>query len=392
MPKNVALMVNSLQFGGAERVIADLSVYLDGCGYAVHLFLMDDRDIVYDYRGQIHKISFIYKKNSWISTLFAWQHFLLTWFYKRKYKIDVCISAMDFLNFVNLMTPCGEKRIPGLHNYMWQSEVTPTLKDRLIEWCFARRVKKAYRVVAVSEGIREKALKLYKLPEEKVVTIYNAVDAPTITKMAVEPLNAEMSAFFTSHTFINAGRMVAQKAVHKLILAFSIVAEKCDSARLLLVGEGDLLPNLVALVQSLHVADKVRFAGFSKNPFQLIAKSLAFVFPSFYEGFGNVLIEAMCCKTPVISTDCTSGPREIIAPHTHETASRLTLCEYGMLTAPHDGQWTTQIDQSVLDMAEGMMLLIENEAMAAKYREQSAKRAKDFYVEKASAPWLQILD
>jgi hypothetical protein len=72
-------------------------------------------------------------------------------------------------------------------------------------------------------------------------------------------------------------------------------------------------------------------------------------------------------------------------------ANKLSLCEYGLLTAPHNGEWTTEIDQSVQDLADGMMLMIENEEMAAHYCEQSAKRAKDFYSEKASAPWKDIL-
>ena len=386
-------MVNSLHFGGVERVFADLSVYLQGRGHKVHLFLMDDTEIVYPYSGTIHKIAVYAKPGSWISTLLTLQYFVLTWYYKRRLHIDCSISAMEFLNLVNLMTPGKDEKIATMHNHKWQCEVTPTAKDQLIEWLFARRVEKAHAVVTVSEGIRQKALKLYhSIPPQKVVTIYNASGIERITQQAAQPLPPEIESFMTSCTFVNSSRLEAQKSIHKLILAFSIVVQKNEQARLVLAGGGSLMKQLQELSQSLGLGDKILFVGFVNNPFAIMARARGFVLSSCYEGFGNVLVEAMCCSCPVISTDCLCGPREIIAPGTDitQTADKVQACEYGILVPPpQDDGWNLTIDDCVTGLAQAMQMIIDDPDRG--YRQKALQRAKDFTPQKLYPKWEAIL-
>ena len=390
MKKRIALMVNSLHFGGAERVFADLSVYLHEQGHEVHLFLMDDTDIAYPYGGKVHKIALYAKAGSRLATLLLPQYFIMGWYYKRKLRIDYTISAMEFLNLINLMIPGKDKKIVTMHNHKWQCEVTPTFKDNLIERMFSRRMGKIHAMVAVSEGIRQKAIGLYDIAPEKVVTIYNASRTEDIAKQAKEPIAPETQAFMTPDTFLNASRLEDQKSIHKLILAFSIVAKSNDGARLVLAGDGSLRQKLQELARSLGLGDKILFTGFVKNPFALMAQARAFVLSSCYEGFGNVLVEAMCCSCPVISTDCLCGPREIIAPGTTGTADKMTACEYGILVPPpRESGWDLTIDDCVMEMARAMQMVMADKDQL--YRAKSLQRAQDFTLNRLYPKWETIL-
>jgi len=382
MKKRIAVMVTSLNFGGVERAMAELSVYLDRQGYDVHIFLLDDRDIFFPYGGEVHRISLFFKKYSLLNTIFTFQHFILTYYLKKKLKIDVTISALEFMNFINIMTARGDVIIPSLHNYRFQSEITPTLKDKFIERVFSRKVSKAQTIVTVADAIREKALSRYDLPGERIVTVYNTSDIDNINKLMRCPLDKKTEDFITPNTFVNISRLVKQKALDKLIAAFAGVAEVHTDARLIIIGDGNLRGELEKYAQSLGLSDKIMFTGQLKNPFNIVTKCRAFVLSSEYEGFGKVLVEAMCCGTPVISTDCMCGPREIIAPVTHGTAIGATLCEYGILTAPMDAAALT----------EAMKLVIEDDEVYKKYKSQSLIRARDFTPDIIYPKWIDVIE
>ncbi|NJK27869.1 MAG: glycosyltransferase, partial [Coleofasciculaceae cyanobacterium SM2_3_26] len=107
------------------------------------------------------------------------------------------------------------------------------------------------------------------------------------------------------------GRLVDQKDFATLIRAFSIV-KKVRKSRLVILGTGPNKPRLEALIEELDLRDDVDLPGFVENPFKYMARASVFVMSSAWEGFGNVLVEAMAVGTPVVSTDCRSGPSEIL--------------------------------------------------------------------------------
>ena len=382
MSKRVAIMINCLKFGGAERVMADLSVFLDKNGYEVHLFLMDDTNIAYDYSGTIHKISFGF------GILLSLSYFIMTYYYKIKLRINYTISAMEFMNFVNIMTPCNDKIIATMHNYKMQHEITPILKDKFIEWVFTKRVKRTHKIVTVSNAICEKMQKLYDLPKDRFVTIYNATYVKVLEGMAACALPSDIKEFMTPITFVNMSRFVAQKSLDRLLLAFDSVVKKYPLSRLILIGDGEDKEKLYELACYLGIQEKIKITGFLKNPFSIVAKSTAFVLSSHYEGFGNVLVEALCCGKTVISTDCFAGPREILAPGTEKVGVDVDLCEYGILSKFYpDGS-----GNGVKELAAAMEMVIENPWILEKYEKKAKERAKDFTPDKMYEIWKVILD
>jgi len=390
--KKIALMVNSLGFGGAERVISELSVALADKGYEVHLFVLDDAEVVYPYGGTLHRISFFCSKNSFLMTLFTLQHLILMRHYKKKLKIDVSISALDFLNLYNLLTPCGDRRIPTMHNYFLQCEMTPSFKDNLIENLFSKLVHTADSVVTVSKTLQKKTRELYpKMPPEKLLCIYNASDIERIRQMAEEKPSDRLCAFTGPKTFINVVRLSEQKSVHKLLIAFAAVCEKHSDAKLVLVGDGHLRDKLRSLSRKLGISKNVLFTGFVKNPFALMARCRSFVFSSHFEGFGNVLVEAMCCGVSVISVDCLCGPREILDPD-GPSVNGVVYGEYGILTTPHDGAWTEEPEESTEALAEAMEKILTDDDLHSHYCQKSAERAMDFSGEKIYQQWFDLIE
>lgn len=169
------------------------------------------------------------------------------------------------------------------------------------------------RIVCVSKGVADDLSEQHKLPAHKILTIYNPAYSPLIQEMASENVPGPMfSNSKCDFRFITVGRLTRAKAFDKLIAAFSNVAQSYPNCNLNIVGDGELRAELVAQTERLNISDRVHFLGFQLNPYKYLARSDCFVLSSDYEGFGNVLIEAMALNIPVISTDCESGPGEIL--------------------------------------------------------------------------------
>ena len=165
--------------------------------------------------------------------------------------------------------------------------------------------------VGVSLGVTAELAKVSGISANRLHTIYN----PIVSKNLLQKANETPDHPWFNNTgppiVLAIGRLDKQKDFPTLLTAFARLLDQC-SARLVVLGEGPLRPTLLALAHNLHISEHVDFPGFVSNPFAYLAKARLFVLSSRYEGFGNVLVEAMACGCPVISTDCRSGPAEIL--------------------------------------------------------------------------------
>jgi N-acetylgalactosamine-N,N'-diacetylbacillosaminyl-diphospho-undecaprenol 4-alpha-N-acetylgalactosaminyltransferase len=173
----------------------------------------------------------------------------------------------------------------------------------------------------------------------------------------------------SSFNFINVGAFRKEKNHKNLIEAFNKIRHL--NVRLFLLGHRFLKDELILKVKKLQLESQIIFLDFDTNPFKYLSKCNCFVLSSDFEGFPNALLEAMVCGLPVISTDCLSGPREILAPDTDPVATvkdHIEITEYGILVPVKNSEL----------LAEAMELIVKDKELHAKLRQKARERSLDF--------------
>jgi glycosyltransferase involved in cell wall biosynthesis len=173
-------------------------------------------------------------------------------------------------------------------------------------------------IVAVSDGVADELSLITSIPRKDIMTIYNPIVTSELQRKAQVPLDHPWFTPGAPPVVLGAGRLRVQKDFPTLIRAF-VRARAVRKIRLMILGGGkderrdaQYKAQLLALADQLGVADDVALPGFVENPFAYMARASVFVLSSAWEGFGNVIVEALACGCPVVSTDCPSGPAEIL--------------------------------------------------------------------------------
>ncbi len=168
-----------------------------------------------------------------------------------------------------------------------------------------RQIYSSQPAISVSEGIRQDLIDQFGIPADRIETIYNPIDIDRIRRLA----NETQSDIPTRPYFVAAGSARQVKRYDILIRAFA----RCDvDAELVILGEGGKHREYRKLADRLGVGNRLHLPGYRSNPYTYFKQALALVVSSDYEGFAMGIIEALACGIPVVSTDCPSGPREIL--------------------------------------------------------------------------------
>jgi glycosyltransferase involved in cell wall biosynthesis len=192
----------------------------------------------------------------------------------------------------------------------------PQARARILPVFMRPAYRAADGVVAVSEGVAEDLARLLRMERARITAIHNPIVTPRLLALAAQPLDDPWFARGEPPVILSAGRLVPAKDFATLLRAFQAVRRN-RPARLLILGEGTGRRALEALAAELGIAADVSMPGFVANPFCYMQRAAVFALSSRWEGFGNVLVEAMACGTPVVSTDCPVGPREILEGGRH---------------------------------------------------------------------------
>lgn len=255
--------------------------------------------------------------------------------YLRREKPDAVISAQSYANVgiviaSKLARYRGKVLLSERLNVSAASEFDRSLKTRTTFALMRLLYRKADAVVAISQGVADDLVRITRLSPDRISVIHNPVNHPDIHVKAQEPVDCNWLDNTEIRTVITVARLERQKNVASLIEAFSQIED--EDLRLLIIGDGSEREGLVDLTDRLGVPDRVRLVGSVTNPYKYMARSHLFVLSSLYEGLGNVLVEALALKIPVVSTDCPSGPAEIL-----EGGKFGTLVEPGNTQALADG-------------------------------------------------------
>jgi glycosyltransferase involved in cell wall biosynthesis len=393
MGKSIAIIIQKLNGGGAERVASNLSIHLSG-GYNKHIIVYNDENICYPYDGNLICVDTKANRNVFVKLINNIKRIYKIRKIKSKYNIQSTISFVENPNLINLFTRKWDRVILSVRNFI--SIGSKGIIGSLYKLMIKRFYNKADCIVAVSKLIKADLIEKYGIDDEKIKVIYNPYDIEKIRLLAAEEIDECYKEIFNDRVIISIGRLADQKGQWHLIRAFKKVKEKIPNLKLVILGEGDLYEELKKLIEDYDLGRNVFLLGYHKNPFKYLSKSWLFVLSSLYEGFPNSLVEAMCCKIPVVSTDCKSGPREILAPDTDISyaTKNVEYAKYGVLTPCCDGKHhdkSIELSHEEQLMAESICELYFNTELYNSYAELGLKRSEEFNIKKIVSEYESVL-
>lgn len=359
MKNPIALYLPTLCGGGAERVMVTLANGFVDHGLQVDLVLANaEGPYLADVSPSVRVVDL------GVSRVLVSLPGLVR--YLRRERPAALLSAMGHANVVAVaarwLSRMPTRLVVSEHNSVSLS--SRSLRERvvlpLLRWAYPH----ADGVVAVSGGVADDLAQVTGLPRKRIVVVYNPVVTATLLKQACAPLDHSLLGAKEPPLVLGVGRLTVQKDFPSLIRAFAKVRAQ-QLCRLVILGEGELRGELEGLVTSLHLSADVTLPGFTDNPFPWMRQSSLFVMSSAWEGFGNVLAEAMACGAPVVSTDCPSGPAEIL----------------------ENGRWGRLVPVGDVEaLADAMRA-----TLAETTHPDVATRARDFGVDQAVAGYLGVL-
>jgi glycosyltransferase involved in cell wall biosynthesis len=349
----LSLFVPSMRGGGAERVMLTLASEFARRGHGVDLVLASaEGPYLADVPETVRVVDLGSRRV--VASLPALIRYL------RRERPEAMLSAMGRVNVVALwarrLAGAKTRLVVSEHNTLslatqgaasWRQRFMPWLEHLFYPW--------ADGIVAVSSGVAEDLSQIARLPRGEIEVIYNPFPVDEIARKAEEPLEHPGFEPGGPPVVLGVGRMMAQKDFPALLRAFARV-RSVRPARLLILGEGEDRPRLEALARELGVAGDVLMPGFVENPYSYMRRSSVLVLSSAWEGLPSVLIEALACGCPVVSTDCPSGPREILADGRYGT----------LVPVGDDGA-----------MAEGILSALDAPAEPGVLRARAAELCKD---------------
>ena len=399
----IGVLIGSLGGGGAERMAMRLVDHLPERGYETCLLVLDrNQDYTDGYattkRIPVHLSGADVK---WPTVAKAamtpWQWIQLTRRLK-DLKPDLLISFMERANIVNLAQQSIPRKIISIrtHYSMMMAAKSP-LKRTLVTKAYQRLLPAAQKIVFNSVESKCDFERVYAPGAHRTRVAYNFCDQNQLKTMAMAPLSAHLPLPANGPLVVSCGRLSRQKGHWHLLRAFRTVGSTHPDARLVICGKGPLKADLVRFCRHLRIEDKVIWAGFLPNPLPLIARADLLVLPSLWEGFPNVLLEAMALGTPVITADCISGPRELLVPDSDPAlkTSWLDQTPYGVLVPPMDGRYRwreTDLSDAEAALARAISLMLDNDAYRLGCAAAALERARAFSPQTALKQWHKTIE
>lgn len=368
---HIAFFIRNLTGGGAERVMLNLASSMAREGVRVDLVLIKAEGA---YLQQVPKEVKIVDLNT--SDLDKGRSFRLpTSFqstsslpklvrYLRQERPAALLSATHYPNEIAILA----KYLAWVPMRVVVSEhTTLSLEARRVEQVSSRIAPLTARIfypwadaiAAVSEGVAKDLSAIAGIPRDKMQVIYNPVITPELFEKANEAIEHPWFAPVEPPVILGIGRFVAQKDFPTLIHAFAKV-RRVRPARLMMLGSGLEQKQLKALVRELGIEEDVAWVGFVDNPFAYMKQASVFVLSSAWEGLPTVLIEALAVGIPVVSTNCPSGPAEI-----------LDNGKYGELVPVGDRE---AIASAILRVLSGNIKSVDSEWLQQFTREAATKK------------------
>lgn len=360
--QKLAVFMPSLDGGGAERVTVILLNKLVEQGYVIDLLVANGQGV---YRQQVDpRINIIdFGKSRVASCLLPLIRYL------KLHRPAALLSVMNYTNVIAILA----RKVSGVscrlvltehNNAELALQNNTSAKYYLVNYLTKWLYRSADSIVCVSQGVADSIHRLLDIPKSKLTVIYNPVIHPGIMANAKQAISLPFVLSDGELLVIGVGRLSAQKNFPNLIKAFNIFI-RTKAAKLVILGEGEDRMALQELIVRLGLEESVFLPGFVENPYAWMRRADLFALSSSWEGLPTVLIEALACGCKVVSTNCPSGPDEIL----------------------EDGKWGELVPVNDPEcLAEGMHKALDRDDL-----QQTSARLEAFSIDYASTQYLEQL-
>lgn len=305
----ILLMYRDLTHGGVQKIMVYVANYFAGCGYDVTLLVGEAKGPYLNLLSSDVKVISINTKNR-----YSLCKHLITLL--RHHKPDILFTGVPSFNLIAIIA----KYISLTNTKVIISEHSNTFKEFSKSKNFSYKlsfllIPFLYRfsdaIIAVSKGVAKDLSKFSFIPCDSIKTIYNPAYSKSIAQVSKFEVNEDWFEYKDCPVIIGVGRLTEQKDFSTLLDAIYTL-RKTRNVKLIIVGDGPMYADLQMKIDSYGLNAYVKLVGFKENPISWINKADVFVLSSKWEGFGNILVEALAAGTTIVSTDCKSGPSEIL--------------------------------------------------------------------------------
>lgn len=303
--KNILFVIDSMGMGGAEKVtLAVAKGFLDK-GYHVDLIICDNL-VQLDIPQEINLYSLDFKKSFMDYTRYRHKLHRMIDTLTEKNGRGYALILVELQKATRLMMGYTH---PNIYHCVHSTLSQTAFKNRKGAKLFLKKrtlqnIYDGLNLITVSNGVQDDLVKVIGIKPKSIRTIYNPIDKDHITR-----LSQESNPIKENDYIVHVGRFDPAKRHDVLLKAFAL--SSLDT-KLVLVGDGSQREKIIEWIDELGLQDKVIMTGFVQNPYPIIKNAKLLVLSSEFEGLPTVLIEALMLGVPVVSTDCKSGPREIM--------------------------------------------------------------------------------
>lgn len=402
--KNILLLIPNLGTGGAQKVFRQQLSFLSS-HYVVHACVFNlDGAFDGDKNTNLHSLDVPAGSNTFWKAWYFCLRVIRLRSLKKKLNIHVSISHLEGADYVNVLSRTRDKVICWIHGtkkfdeniegktgWLRKSVLIPFLTNR------------SDRIVTVSEAIRHELIDEYEIEPQKIVRIYNGFDTEQIAYAKQERIPEKFLFLGRTSAIITHCRLSRQKNLFALL---QIHARVCARTKypLIILGDGELRDELLAFSQSLnlktfHVWSEmsvepgydVYFLGYQANPYRFLAIASMYVMTSGWEGFPLALCEALTCGLTGMSTDCPTGPREILHPSMDikaDPVEEMFHGDYGLLMPLANAE-----DHGVIGYwGQCVADVMSDPELRTKYAAAGPERVRQFELTNTMAEVVQLIE
>jgi glycosyltransferase involved in cell wall biosynthesis len=367
-PRSLSLFLPQLSMGGAEKMAINLLNEWESSHLDIELVLGAEKGPLLEELSSeisVHSLKFNTERYPIIFCANRLGNYINTT------DPDLMLSFMYHANITTLLSRRLSEKNPKVivseRNHLSSVlESLPTYKRLAVKLLQSRLYPSADHIIPISEGVAHDLKTHIGVNKAKVSVVYNPVVTDQVIQLSKEDVEEAWFNPTEDDIVLAAGRLHPQKDFKTLIQAFDKVYSELD-CKLVILGEGDQRSDLEELIHKLDLEEDVHLPGRVNNPYKYMRQASVFVLSSRWEGFGNVIVESLACGCPVVSTDCPSGPREI-----------LDGGEYGELTPMGDPS----------ELADAIIQTIESPVDEDRLR----CRSDDFHVDTIADEYLKIIN